>query len=199
MKIWFGATTLKYRKYEKYYLKIRQYLIDSGHILSNDWIGECGEWIKKNPNTRRDIKNLYQKVIRAIDEADISIIEFTVPNFSTSHQITYSIQKRKATLVLRLNRENTFPDSYIEALDSPYLTIKQYNLKTYQNIIDEFLGWANLETGQGRYNIILDKRHKYYLDWAANKYNKSRSLIIRELLDNKLETDPNFGIYLKGK
>lgn len=114
-------------------------MIDSGHVLTDDWIGDHGKWIEENPNARRGIKEVYEQVLKAIDEADVSVIEFTVPNFSTSHQITYSLQKRKPTLVLRLHKETTFKDSYIEAIDSPYLKVIEYNLENYRDIIDEFL------------------------------------------------------------
>lgn len=198
MKLWFGTTTLNFKKYKDYYLKIREHLISEGHVLTDDWLGKCGTWIEENPSAKRGVKKLYQQVILAMDAAEASIIEFTVPNFSTSHQITYSLQRRKPTLVMRLHKENTFKDSYIEALESPYLTLVQYDLDTYKDIIDEFLGYACLEEGHSRYNIILGKKHKYYLDWAASKHKKSRSEIIRDLVEGKMTEDPDFGLYLKG-
>lgn len=197
MKIWFGTTTLKYKKYKKHYLMIRKYLIDHGHVLTDDWIGKHGSWIEENPYATRDIKNVYQSVINAINEADASIIEFTVPNFSTSHQITYSLQRRKPTLVLRLNRENTFKDSYIDAIESPFLTIKEYNTQNFKEIINEFLGLSEYEDGQGRYNVVLSVKNKYYLDWASLKYKKSKSKIIRDLIEKEMIGNEDFSIYLK--
>jgi len=197
MKIWFGTTTLKYKEYKEYYLLIRQHLIGSGHVLTDDWIGEHGQWIEENPKAKRDIKDVYQEVTAAIDAAEASIIEFTVPNFSSSHQITYTLQQKKPVLVMRLKSENPAKDSYLEALESPFLSVKIYNLGTYKEIIDEFLGYAEIEQGLGRYNIMLDKRHKYYLDWAANRYRKSRSRILGELVQRKMEGDRDFKIYLK--
>ena len=196
MKIWFGTTTLKYCEYKDYYQKIRQYLIDLGNILTDDWVGDHGQWVEENPGARRDIRGVYRAVTKAIDEADASIIEFTVPNFSSSHQITYTLQQRKPVLVLRLHSENPPKDSYLEALESPLLTVAYYNLETYTDIIDEFLGYARVESGLGRYNIMLDKKHKYYLDWAAAKYKISRSKLIGELARHKMESDQDFGIYL---
>ncbi|MBU1104668.1 hypothetical protein L6255_00505 [Candidatus Parcubacteria bacterium] len=192
MKIWFGTTTLHFSDYKEYYLKIREHLLSLGHVLTDDWIGTCGDWIEQHPNTKRDIKEIYESVTKAVRDANVSIIEFTVPNFSTSHQITYSLQLKKPTLVLRLKRENSFPDSYIEALNSPYLTIKFYTLTNYKEIIDEFLGYSSIEDNDGRYNIVLSKKQKYYLDWACNKYGQSRSKIIRGLIEVKIQDDKTF-------
>mgnify|MGYP006306366035 CR=1 FL=1 len=197
MKIWLGTTTLHFKDYREYYEKIREHLLSLGHVLTYDWIGEYGDWIEENPNAERGINDVYQRVTHAMDNADASIIEFTVPNFSTSHQITYSLRKRKPTLVMRLEKDNTFQDSYIEALDSKYLTVTKYDLKNYKDIIDEFLGYAGLDKGKKRYNVILGKEHKFYLDWAANKYDKSRSEILRDLIEEMRSEDKNFKIYLK--
>jgi hypothetical protein len=196
MKVWFGTTTKNFLKYEKYYFAIRNYLIDCGCVISFNWLEDASEYKKSHPHGKRNIKDLYKKVLSAIDKANFSVIEYTVPNFSSSHQIYYSIQKKKPTLVLRLFRDNSFADSYIEALESRFLTVKTYDLKNYKEIIDEFIGYSKLEKGYRRYNIVLDKSQKYYLDWAANKYDKSRSEIIRDLIQKKIDKDKNYQKYL---
>lgn len=192
MKIWFSTTSLKFKEYKNYYLKIREELITSGHELTDDWISNHGKWLEDNPSATRDIKNIYQKVLDAIDVADISIIEFTVPNFSTSHQITYSISKRKPTLVMRLQNDNTFKDSYIDAIDSPYLTVMQYELNNYKDILRDYFKSLNNNSESGRYNIMLSKVQKYYLDWASKKYKKSKSEIIRDLINIKIKEDKEY-------
>ncbi len=192
MKVWFGATTLKFKEYKNYYQLIRQHLVNRQCTLTDDWLAKHGKWLEDNPYATRDIKNIYQKVIDAIDSADVSIIEFTVPNFSTSHQITYSLSKRKPTLVMRLQKDNTFTDSYIEAMNSPYLTVLKYDLSNYKNIIDDFLNYMGSEKSVGRYNIMLSKEQKHYLDWASKKYKQSRSELLRKLIDSTIKTDSNY-------
>lgn len=195
MKIWFGATSLKIEDHIENYRKITQYLKENGCVVLFDWIEIAYNWAHVHSGQKRNVKGIYEEVLMAIEEADACVIEYTVPNFSSSHQIMLAIHKKKPTLVLRLHKDNIFPDSYIEALDSPYLTVKEYNLANYKEIIDEFIGYSNLEPGQGRYNIVLDKKHKYYLDWAASKYKKSRSGIIRDCLEKKMVDDVHYTKY----
>lgn len=98
---------------------------------------------------------------------------------------------------MRLHKENTiFTDSYIESLESPDLTIKDYSLKNYKQILQEFIKISEVGNDQGRYNVVLNKKHKYYLDWAATNHKKSRSEIIRDALDNTIENDPSYKKYL---
>jgi hypothetical protein len=200
MKVWFGTTTSDFEKYQENYFGIRNYLKESGCVILFDWLDDVDKAIQKSKTAeerKRDIKNIYKQVTSAIDEADISVIEYTVPNFSTSHQITYSLLKKKPTLVLRLNKDNkNFIGSYMEAIESPLLKVKDYDLQNYQKIIDEFIGFSKIENGPARYNIVLDKKQKYYLDWASIKYKKSRSEIIRGLIDEKVDNDSTYKKYL---
>lgn len=196
MKVWFGATSLKIEQNITNYRLINRYLKKKGCIVLFDWIEDAYRYKIANPQGERKIKNVYQQVLTAIDEADITIIEYTIPNFSSSHQIIYSIHKRKPTLVLRQKRDNSFADSYIEAIESNHLTIRDYNLKNYGEIISQFIGESSIEQGMGRYNIVLENRQKYYLDWASVVYRKSRSETIRNALEWLISKDENYRKYL---
>lgn len=197
MKIWFGTTTTQLLDYKDIYFSIRDYLKEQGHIVIYDWLDTALEYRLNNPEGKRNIKNIFNEITTAIEEADAVIIEYTVPNFSSSHQITYALHKRKPTLVMRLHKDNTFSDSYIEALESPFLSLKDYTLANFKDVIDEFLGYSQIKKGMGRYNIVLDNTQKFYLDWASAKYKKSRSEIIRDALEDKVQNDNYFKKYIK--
>ncbi|MFC1622297.1 hypothetical protein ACFL13_02885 [Patescibacteria group bacterium] len=202
MKVWFGTTTIEFKEYKKHYYAIRQHLIDAGCVFTDDWLGDHGEWIEKNRTANRQVtrgvRSLYQECMGAINIADAVVIEFSVPNFSSSHQITHALYRRKPTLVLRTKKDTTFADSYVEGIDSPFLIVRDYTLENYKDVIDEFLGYSKLEKGQNRYNVVLDRKHKYYLDWASQRYEKSRSKILRELIEEDLNRDGNYKKYLRG-
>lgn len=200
MKVWFGTTTRDFEKYQKNYFAIRDYLKESGCIVLFDWLEDVSTAMKKYKTAedrKRDVKDIYKKVINAIDNADICVIEYSIPNFSTSHQINYSLLKKKPTLVLQQSQNNNnFPGSYMEALESPLLKVRDYDLENFKHIIDEFIGFSKIENGPARYNIVLDKSQKYYLDWASEHTNKSRSEIIRKLIDDQIEKDNDYKKYL---
>jgi hypothetical protein len=196
MKVWFGCTTYQWPENREYYFLIRDYLKEIGCLIMGDWI-DTADKLYSQPHKPRDIHSIYERVVHAIDAADAVVIEYTIPNFSSSHQINYALLKRKPTLVIRRYKDNPrFTDSYLEALQSPFLTIKQYTKKTHQAILEEFIGFSKVEQGQQRYNIVLDKKQKYYLDWAADKYKRSRSDIIRSLIEGEIARDKNYHKYM---
>lgn len=187
MKVWYGITTAQYKKYRPIYLKIRNHLLDQGIILTHDWYPPVEKEFRNKIGKERDMKAIYENILRSIENADAVIIEYTIPNFSTAHQITYALQKKKPTLVLRLKKDNpNFSDSYLEALNSKLLHIKEYDLKNYKTIIDNFLGITQLGTNTKRYNIVLEKKHDYYLDWYANERGISRSAALREIIEKNI-------------
>lgn len=200
MKVWFGCTTLDWDKHREEYINIRKELIDLGCILLFDWIPETDKYILENggPERSRDIKGIFRKIVEAISKCDVSITEYTVPNFSSSHQISLSLARQKPTLVLRkkiLNPE--WNNSYIDAVSSSLLIVKEYEGSGYKDIIKEFLGEFKNGYGQERYNFVLDRREKYYLDWASERYSKSRSEILRDLIEERMEEDIDYKEHIK--
>jgi hypothetical protein len=201
MKIYFGTTTSQWLTYKDHYFSIRNYLNENGCVLPFDWLPEAD----KTYNTRykeRNMQEIYRKVIHGIDESDAVVIEYTVPNFSSSHQINYALLKRKPTLVMRLEKDNPlFPHSYLDAVQNSYLTVKEYSKDNYRVVLNEFLGLSKIEKGQRRYNIVLDQKQKYYLDWASVEYNKSRSQILRELVEGRIAADDAYkkAMHMEGK
>jgi hypothetical protein len=192
MKIWFGTTTAQWRQYKKYYFLLRDYLKQSGCTIIFDWLNEADEFYETS-HKNRNIRKVYERVITAINESEACIIEYTVPNFSSSHQINYALLKKKPTLVLRLKKDNPrFNDSYLDAIQSPLLTINSYNESNYQQIITDFIQYCTLDTDAKRYNIVLGKKQKYYLDWAAKTQQKSRSQIIRDLIERRIKQDHKY-------
>lgn len=158
MKIWFGCTTFQWPANREYYFLLRDYLKEMGCIIMGDWIDDV-DTMYGETKKQRDIHTIYETVVHAIDASDAVVIEYTVPNFSSSHQINYALLKRKPTLVMRRYKDNPrFTDSYLEALQSPFLAIKEYSKKNYQEILEEFIGFSKVEQGQKRYNIVLDKK-----------------------------------------
>lgn len=198
MNVWFGCTSKQLLTYIDTYKLIRNYLVEKDCVIVYDWLEDAEEEQKKNPNGKRNIKQIYKDVITAIDTADICVIENTIPNFSVAHQISYALHKQKPTLVMWQKKDHAlYTDSYLEAIDSKFLTIKQYTMADYKNILDEFIGYSRIAFGQHRYNIILGNKQRYFLDWASMTYKKSRSAIIRDSLDVMSMNDEKFKKYLK--
>jgi len=196
MKVFFGTTTRELERYIDVYRQIRRELINLNCIILKDWLLETYDFKRKYPKAQRSKERHYKAITNAIKNSDFVVIEFTVPNFSSSHQITYALSRQKPVLVLRMEKDNSFADSYLEWIDSDLLTIVDYKIENISIVLKEFIGIQKIDSGFKRYNVVLKGRHKYYLDWAQKKQEKSRSEILRNAIDEKMEKDKDFKKYL---
>ncbi len=196
MKVWFGCTTVSWNEYRDNYFAIRDELVKLGCVILYDWIDYADQVSQGQLHNNRNAR-VYEQVTKAITEADIVVIETTVPNFSTSHQINFSLLRNKPTLVLRLHKDKTlFHDSYLESMKNNNLKVEEYTLQTLPKILKSYVSLQKLDNTQKRYNIVLESKQKYYLDWLNENSKRSRSAIIRDLINQRMTTDDKFKKYL---
>ena len=130
MRIHFTCSTAEFEKYRDNYFKIRNILIVQGHVLSRDWLPHTEKRVQTGEIEVRDIKEIYALNIKALRESELVIVEDTVSNFSTGHQITLSLQQRKPTLVLWQGRKHRkFEHMFIHGIESNLLQITEYKQK----------------------------------------------------------------------
>ena len=201
MKVYFTCSTAEFTKYKDTYFAIRTFLINSGHTLTRDWLPHTAKRIKQQNTQLRDITQIYKACMQAIGNADVVIIEDTVTNFSTGHQITKALQMRKPTLVLWQGRKHReFEQMFIHGINSDLLEIAEYrNVDDLQEILTIFLNKYEKITERHRFHLVLNDLERTYLDWASYKYKTSRTKLIRGALRSKIDQDQQFRDYLKTK
>jgi len=197
MKIYFTCSTAEFNKYKDLYFGIRDYLVSEKHILTRDWLAKTQKRIDSRNKDLSDIKQIYKECIQAINEADIVIIEDTVSNFSTGHQITVALQRQKPTLVLWSKPKHThFNNTFINGIDSDILEFYKYKDTEYKSIIKRFINKYENANKKNRFHLVLSEVERKYLDWAQYNKGKSRTKIIKESLRKYMSKDSEFNKYL---
>jgi antirestriction protein len=196
MKVWFGCSTAEFEKYQQNYFAIRDFVVAEGHVLTRDWIQRTYELIKAK-RKRVGTEEIYRAVIKAINDADVLIVEDTISNFSTGHQITLGLQRRKPVLVLWQGQKNKYFDStMLHGVSSDYLQISQYDMTNYQSIIRGFIKKYEHAGDKYRFNLVIDEVERQYLEWAKYKHHKSRTQLIKESLRSRIDSDEDYQSYL---
>lgn len=200
MKIYFTASTAEFKKYKHLYFSIRDYLVDQGHLLTRDWLPTTNKKIDTGQLTSYDVKTIYKLCVKAIREADLVIIEDTVSNFSTGHQITLALEMQKPTLVLwNQKKHKHFNMMFIHGIESDYLEVKQYTQENMHEIITTFINkYENIDQ-KNRFHLVLNQLERNYLDWAQFTQHKSRTKIIRDALKSEIENNVEYQNYLGEK
>lgn len=200
MKVHFTCSTNEFEKYFELYKLIRKTIRTDGHILTRDWLYEELEHRKKG--VKRYSNEVYYKTLQAILDADVVVIEGTVPSFHIGHQITIALQKNKPVLFLSLKPERgKWPTVGLFRKEEkrPLLYIKKYTRRSLKTILERF--FQEYKKGpMTRFNLILEHDIENYLRWASLTYKKSKSDIIRNLLRQYMgQEDGKYQEYLEEK
>lgn len=165
-----------------------------------DWLPLAEERIRNKQHDMADIKEIYRYNITALRESELVIVEDTVSNFSTGHQITMALQYRKPTLVLwRGEKHKQFKQMFIHGIESDLLEVSEYTDETIERVIKVFVQKYQDVDERNRFHLVLNSTERQYIDWAQHSQNKSRTKIIREALKSMIEEDKKYEEYLSGK
>ncbi|HSW74716.1 MAG TPA: hypothetical protein VLG16_02480 [Candidatus Saccharimonadales bacterium] len=199
MKIYFSCSTAELAEYRDSYYAIRDYLAKE-HILTRDWLEETEKHMQAGNTELPNIKNIYKACVEAIREAELVVIEDTVSNFSTGHQITLALQIRKPTLVLwQRKKHKHFNQMFIHGIESDLLQVAEYTPDTLVDVLQTFINTYADGAEKNRFHLVLSGRERRYLDWAQFVKHKSRTKVIREALKNIIEHDHEYQAYLQHK
>jgi len=187
MKAHFTCSTNGFEEHFELYKTIRRTLLQIGIKITRDWIYE--EFSLRKRGIKKYSVDVYEKTIQAILDADVVIIEGSIPSFHIGHQITIALQKNKPVLLLMQKLEKgKWP--FITIFHSEYdrrnlLHIKRYTKRSLKTTIKRFL--KEYKKGPRiRFNLFLDNTIDNYLNWASFTYKKSKSEIIRDLLKRNI-------------
>ncbi|MFN7160806.1 MAG: hypothetical protein ACK4NC_04335 [Candidatus Gracilibacteria bacterium] len=197
MKIYFTCSTADFFTHKNEYFAIRETLLKHNHILTRDWLIETEEALMNYKKDICNVKDTYSKCVQALRDADLVIIEDTVSNFSTGHQITLALQYKRPTLVLwKKEKPKHFKQMFIHGVESEFLEIAEYDLDTLeQNILTFISKYAHAEE-KNRFHLVLNGVERQYLDWSQFNKSKSRTTLIREALKNMMNNDQEYSRYL---
>ena len=197
MKVYFTSSTAELLKYRQYYYAIRDYLVDNGHIITRDWLPPVEQKMIRG-EAELDIKKIYEGCVEAIRKADMVIVEDTVSNFSTGHQITLALRYRKPTLVLWQGvKHRNFNQMLIHGIDSDILQVSLYTLDNLHVIMQAFINKYEDANDKSHFNLTLSGTERRYLDWAQFVKGESRTRLIRGALREAMDQDQDYESYLR--
>jgi hypothetical protein len=196
MKVYFTSSTAELFKYSENYHAIRNYLVADGHIITRDWLPRVEQEMRSGM-VELDIKKIYKGCVEAIRQADLIIVEDTVSNFSTGHQITLALRYRKPTLVLwQGKKHHPFNQMLIHGIDSDILQVSEYTMKTLPDVMRTFINRYEDSHEKSRFHLVLNGAERNYLDWAQFIKGQSRTKVIRDALQEAMNHDAEYANYL---
>lgn len=106
--------------YQKFFIKVIDYLESQGHTVLAEFSGKFSSSI---PLTD---KQTYKRDLKWIDGSKLMITEVSGPSLGVGFEIAYAIFQRKIPVLAIYNSEVQNISSMLAGCDSPLLTIQKY-------------------------------------------------------------------------
>jgi hypothetical protein len=201
LRIYLTGNIEKFDQSKQYLLPIREYLKESGHILTWDWVrqkmSDTYDFDKDENNTNF----FYTRAVKALNDADLLLVESTIESTNNGYLISLALQKKLPILLLYKVSRTKPPLKFVfEGLDTSLLTIlalKNYDQTNLKKEISFVLQKYKNRNTKSHFHLVLDNLERYYLEFAEVNYNENKTDIIREILDQQIKRDRDFEVFLK--
>lgn len=191
MNVYFGSSAQRIEEFKDTYQEVRRSILEAGHSLTRDWVEDS---VRRNKVSTKNIKRgkFYEEVMDAIIHADVVVFDATVPSMAIGHQITFSLDKSKPTLMLIDRRVQDVANLFISGAHSPLLIAKNYSdANDAARITSEFL-IDGLPQSRVRFNLVLDRIQYNYIEWAVYRYKLNKTDVIKGALSQRINSDEHY-------
>ena len=191
LKYYFTGSTKNIDKDKSRYKVIIDYLNKAGYQPQNYVHFPKNNLLRKKYEkeiTEKEV-SVYDRQTSLISKSDMLIADITEESVTVGYQIEYAIGKKIPVLVLLGPRNNYRTPVMLTSDHFGLLTVKKYKtLKEVKKILDEFT--KSVTTGKIKFNFFLNIPLHNYITKRSVKENKTKSEIIREILQKELEKKP---------
>ncbi|MDQ3239108.1 MAG: hypothetical protein M3P33_01155 [bacterium] len=164
----------------EYYSLIRKEILDHEHTLTNDLLGETNNSGKPLP------EGIYQRVSKAISEADCIIIEGSIVSLSLGYVLTEALNLGKPVLFVVKSNQLKTQNRFAWSISSKLLTNKSYmELNQLKDILRDF--FENNEFVKTRFNLVLPNQMNSYITVKSKEGKISKTEYILNLIEKDIK------------
>lgn len=182
MKVFFTASLRGQTEYGKLYKEIFNELSSLGYKNLDEEIFRLppNYYDTMEKQGRQAFIDLYQRKIKAVQDADICLFEGSLPSLSIGYLIQKALDFNKPTIILYFE-DNT--PQFISGIDEEKLIVKQYKEKNIKTVVKEAVEEAR-HLQDKRFNFFISPDLLNYLEKASKSEDITKSTFIRNLILN---------------
>lgn len=190
MKVFFAGSTSALDKSYPTYKLICDEVVKAGHELTRDWLDEGLENYTNRLSV--DYDQMYDEIMTSIIFADIGIVEGTLKGLSTGHQLTVALQRGKPILFLHKTGEDSGNLLMLRGAHSDLIEEREYSdVSEIPTMVRKFLD-SRKRGKRVRFNLVLSPKEQKYIDWASYTYDKSKTELILNMINQTMNSDKNY-------
>lgn len=186
MKVFFVGSPRALKEYKKELHKIYHTIDSMGHENLYHLIVETehDSFYKKD---KKEIDQHFIKITKALHKADIIIIEASIHSLAIGYLTRVGEELDKPVVVLHL--PNCEPFFFSGNTDERFF-VAEYTYATIPRVLKEVFQYAT-EALDIRFNLFLSPQMNAYLKLVSKKQGLSRSVFMRQLLQEHMKQHPD--------
>lgn len=178
MTIYFTASLVGKKDFQKNYLAIIGYLTSKGHTVQADHILNTTE-SQVGLQTREARLAFHKKLEAWIQNADCMIAETSFPSISVGYEVSLALQYKKPILILYSIGD---PPSLFAHHDDEKIVCEKYTVTSLEETVDNFLNFVH-GTADTRFTFFITPKIAAHLDKMAKTKKLPKSVYLRELIE----------------
>ena len=188
MQIYFVASSRLVDKDKDIYAQMYK-TISLEHKMVSD---KVWKWVKSGVTDLRGDeqakKENYNETLKAINKADVVIMEITGHSMSMGYILSKALEINKP--VIAMYRDDAEP-VFIAGIGDPKLVMAAYNSTNVEKVI-----WESLKKAKSlidvRFNFFVSPKILTYLDWVGQKRMIPKSVFLRNLIEREMKKEREF-------
>ncbi|MBN2015431.1 nucleoside 2-deoxyribosyltransferase [Candidatus Dojkabacteria bacterium] len=197
MKVYFTGSITHKKENKDWYTRIIHILESNGHTLNKANLKVDPSQLKEY--SENQIVKTYKNIMKWIDEADVVIAELSKHSSGVGYEIAYALDQRKPVLAIYNKKLTPSPVSIpIRGNPSRYLVFKECDDKTLETTLKEFLR-SSKQKLDTKFILIISPEIDRYLEWASDFKRMHKAQIVRNAVENDMNSDKDYRAFLKEK
>ncbi len=140
--------------------------------------------------TPEDAELYAKKMSQWLKQADVVVVETTIPLLGAGYEIAVAIQLGKPVITLyRPDGKNT--PHVLRGLESEKLQVIGYNDKNLEEALSLALDYAT-EQMDTRFNFFVSPSIVNFLDWISKKKRLPRAVYLRRLIEEDMRNNKEY-------
>ena len=178
MTIYFTASLVGKKDFQRNYLAIISYLQSKGHTVQANHILNTTE-SEVGLQTREARLAFHKKLEGWIQSCDCMVAETSFPSISVGYEISLALQYKKPVLILYSIGD---PPSLFAHHDDEKIVCEKYSVTNVGEIIDNFVNFAG-GSADSRFTFFVTPKIVGYLEKIAQTKKIPKSVYLRELIE----------------
>jgi len=181
MKVYFTASARGKSSYKANYKRIYEVIEELGHKNLDDLILKVdpGKLYLGDEQAQVD---LYKNTLDFIKEADIVVLEVSLPSLSMGYVMDRALEQGKPVVILHLEGSNPY---FAGGIQDEKLQVLSYTPENVKRTLKAALKDAK-EQMDVRFNFFISPKIGAYLDWISKTRKTPRAVYLRRLIEDDM-------------